>query len=164
MQAASTVSRVLSALLRLNVRCNEIGRIADMLDSMKNILQSDLLVFLVPSKLEGKTFVLCFRSIVVSQITPNQFLKRLDSPKKYSTNALSAVPSVEFPNAMIGAANSPRLNCSIVLVKVYVGLKARESICRASLLSASICDVSLLAVQNFFEDANTDGLKRWLLP
>ena len=51
-------------------------------------------------------------------VTPSFGQRKNNLPKKYSTNARSAVPFSESPKAIIGAASSPKLNCSMVAVKV----------------------------------------------
>ena len=65
---------------------------------------------------------------------------------------------------MIGAATSPKLNCSVVGVNLYVGLNALDWIWRKSLLFASISVVIGSAVQNALVVSNTVWLKTWLLP
>lgn len=85
-------------------------------------------------------------------------------PKKYFTRSLSTVPVSTSPNAMIGAATSPILKSSISDVNLYVGLNALDSICRASLLLASISAVRVSAVQYALDRSKTVWLKTWLFP
>lgn len=84
--------------------------------------------------------------------------------KKYSTSFLSTVPASISPKTIIGAAISPRLNCSVVWVNLYVGLKALDMICRAILLLASMSAVRVEFVQKARDSAKTVALNMWFEP
>jgi hypothetical protein len=114
-----------------NIPSEKVRRVSNMLDSRQNIPQSNGRILLSPSERSRQPFVFCSRSV---RSNNNSILHKRreshlslpaeadatqhNSPKKYSTNARSAVPASESPNAIIGAASSPRLNCSMVGVKV----------------------------------------------
>jgi len=76
------------------------------------------LLFVQPRETGRRSFSV--RSHQVSDLLPEHLVEanKSNSPKKYSTNARSAVPASTSPKTMIGAASSPRLNCSMVAVKV----------------------------------------------
>jgi hypothetical protein len=99
---------------------DQVGRITDVLNSQQNVLERDRLILLSPTERSWKAFVLCKEGIVSACLVRSDITMEtvVHLPKKYSTSARSAVPASESPNAIIGAANSPRLNCSIVEVKV----------------------------------------------
>jgi hypothetical protein len=117
------VPLLLQLRLLNDISCNQVRRISNMLNSRQNILQSNSVTPLCPAKRCRQTFIFCSNpsSQLRPTITPTTSSigkTQGHSPKKYSTNARSAVPSSESPNAIIGAASSPRLNCSMVAVKV----------------------------------------------
>lgn len=64
----------------------------------------------------------------------------------------------------MGAAISPRLNASLVEVKLYSGLNALEASWRAIFPLANIVAVRVSSVQNAVVVANMVELKIWLLP
>jgi hypothetical protein len=100
-----------------------------MLDSQQDLLQRHRLRLLAPSKRCRQAFVLCNitkaisigptvnTSSAVALLAPSGRPKQ-HIPKKYSTSARSVVPASESPKTIIGAASSPRLNSSVVAVKV----------------------------------------------
>lgn len=83
---------------------------------------------------------------------------------RYSINVLLTVAESRSPNATMGAITSPRLNCSVVVVKAYSGLNALEANWRATLLLANMAAVTFSSVQYALVVSKIVWLKRWLFP
>jgi hypothetical protein len=117
LSSSNSMSRRFSTLAVLS---DQVGRITDVFDSQQDVLERDRLILLGPAERSREAFVLCKEGIISACWVRSDKTTQtvLHIPKKYSTSARSAVPASESPNAMIGAASSPRLNCSIVEVNV----------------------------------------------